>query len=194
MDCHWLTSEPRDIVLRYDAYDPTGFRAKQPQEETAATIDDSLGKIFSDFVTTVTTSGGGRSVWEDVVDFLEDQVRQNTPLSSSTGTGGGGEERGYEVLLLWGTVCGVAGWRPASDWTDDPVCVPVHAAGGRVLGGELGGVRGAPALQRPRRHTGRGAAVGDEAPSSPSDRVAPIWLSEERSPSDESLLFFVVDV
>jgi DnaJ-class molecular chaperone len=57
----------------YDQYDPTGFRARNPAEETRDTIDDSFSSIFRDLVGSVAVRGG-KGVLEDFVDFLEQSV------------------------------------------------------------------------------------------------------------------------
>ena len=55
----------------YDQYDPSGYRSYTG--ETADTIDDSFSKIFNDLVGTVATKGG-RGIFEDFVEFLEQGI------------------------------------------------------------------------------------------------------------------------
>jgi curved DNA-binding protein CbpA len=60
----------------YDEYaSGASQRRTSFDEERAEELDDSFGKILSDFLNTV-ASKGGRGVVEDVVEFLEDQVRR----------------------------------------------------------------------------------------------------------------------
>lgn len=65
----------------YDEYASGGSKRRTNfNEETADQIDDSFGKILSDFLQTVVVKGG-RGVVEDVVEFLEDQVIQGLSVS-----------------------------------------------------------------------------------------------------------------
>ena len=57
----------------YDQYDPTGFSAQRPGEETADSIDDSFSSIFRDLVGSVAVRGS-KGVLEDFVEFLEASV------------------------------------------------------------------------------------------------------------------------